>query len=94
MKTAYIREGLLSEGFLSLRFGGFTFGGAYHRNFKVFLLGSKSHLKLEYLADTTLPRSFRFAFTEAVNTYSDDTTGSLLPKAIQKPSKLQNCPEP
>ena len=48
--------------------------------------------KLTHLADTTLPRSFKLAFTEAVNTYSVDTTGSLLPIAIQKPSKLQNCP--
>ena len=37
---AYIREGLLSEGFLRLRFGGsfsggFIFGGAYYRNFTV-----------------------------------------------------------
>ena len=46
---AYIREGLLSEGFLRLRFGGLTFGrvyffgggggtGAYYRNFKVYSL--------------------------------------------------------
>lgn len=47
-----------------------------------------------YLADTTLLRSLKFAFTEAVSTYSDGTTGSLLPKATQKPSKLQNCPRP
>ena len=43
---AYIREGLLSEGFLRLRFGGLIFGranfrgggdgGAYYRNFTVF----------------------------------------------------------
>ena len=39
----YIREGLLSEGFLGLRFGGFIFerayifGGTYYRNFTVFL---------------------------------------------------------
>ena len=42
---AYIREGLLSEGFLCLRFGGLIFGrayfgggGAYYRNFTVFKL--------------------------------------------------------
>ena len=42
---AYIREGLLSEGFLRLRYGGLIFGrayfswgggGAYYRNFTVF----------------------------------------------------------
>ena len=42
---AYIREGLLSEGYLRLRFGGLIFGrvyfffgggGAYYRNFTVF----------------------------------------------------------
>ena len=38
---AYIWEGLLSEGFLRLRFGGLfsgglIFGGAYYRNFTVF----------------------------------------------------------
>ena len=38
---AYIREGLLTEGFLRLRFGGlifgraYFFGGAYYRNFTV-----------------------------------------------------------
>ena len=39
---AYIREGLLSEGYLRLRFGGLIFGrayfgggGAYYRNFTV-----------------------------------------------------------
>ena len=30
---AYIREGLLPEGYLRLRFGGLIFGGAYYRNF-------------------------------------------------------------
>ena len=40
---AYIMEGLLSEGYLHLRFGGLIFGrayfwGAYYRNFMVFLL--------------------------------------------------------
>ena len=41
---AYIREGLVSEGFLRLRFGGelfsggLSFGGAYNRNFTVFQL--------------------------------------------------------
>ena len=30
---AYIREGLLSEGFLRLRFGGLIFGRAYYREF-------------------------------------------------------------
>ena len=42
---AYIRKGLLSEGFLRLRFGGlifgsafFLWGGAYYRNFTVFLM--------------------------------------------------------
>ena len=39
---AYIREGLLSEGFLRLRFGGLIFGrayfsGAYYRNFTLLL---------------------------------------------------------
>ena len=40
---AYIREGLLSEGYLRLRFGGLIFGrahfrggGAYYRNFTVY----------------------------------------------------------
>ena len=32
---AYIREGLLSEGYLRLRFGGLIFGSAYYRNFTV-----------------------------------------------------------
>ena len=32
---AYIREGLLSEGCLHLRFGGLIFGGAYYWNFTV-----------------------------------------------------------
>ena len=46
---AYIREGLLSEGYLRLRFGGLIFGrayiflggegGAYYQNFTVFTLG-------------------------------------------------------
>ena len=40
---AYIREGLLSEGFLRLRFGGLIFGrayfwGAYYRNFTVLII--------------------------------------------------------
>ena len=40
---AYIWEGLLSEGFLRLRFGGLIFertyfGGAYYRNFTVTVL--------------------------------------------------------
>ena len=54
----------------------------------------KADTKATYLAQTTLLRSFKFAFTEAVNTYAGETTGSLFPTAIQKPSKLQNCPEP
>ena len=33
---AYIWEGLLSEGFLRLRFGGLIFGRAYYQNFTVF----------------------------------------------------------
>ena len=37
---AYIREGLLLEGYLRVRFGGLIFGGggggAYYRNFTVF----------------------------------------------------------
>ena len=32
---AYIREGLLSKGYLRLRFGGLIFGRAYYRNFTV-----------------------------------------------------------
>ena len=32
---AYIWEGLLSEGFLHLRFGGLIFGRAYYQNFMV-----------------------------------------------------------
>ena len=41
---AYIWEGLLSEGYLRLRFGGLIFGGlifwggAYYRNFMLFIL--------------------------------------------------------
>ena len=34
---AYIWRGDLTEGFLRYRFGGLIFGGAYFRNFKVFL---------------------------------------------------------
>ena len=33
---AYIREGLLSEGYLRLRFKGHIFGRAYYRNFTVY----------------------------------------------------------
>ena len=33
---AYIREGLLSEGYLRLRFGGLIFGRAYYQNFTVY----------------------------------------------------------
>ena len=33
---AYIREGLLSEGYLRLRFGGLIFGGPYYQNFTVY----------------------------------------------------------
>ena len=33
---AYIREGLLSEGYLRLRFGGLVIRKAYYRNFTVF----------------------------------------------------------
>lgn len=47
-----------------------------------------------YLAETTLLRSFKFALTESVSTYSGETKGSLLPLAIQNPSKLQNSPPP
>ena len=32
---AYIQEGLLSEGYLRLRFGGLIFGRAYYWNFTV-----------------------------------------------------------
>ena len=32
---AYIREGLLSQGFVRLRFGGLVFGRAYYRNFTI-----------------------------------------------------------
>ena len=35
---AYIRRGDLTEGFLRYDFGGLIFGGAYFRNFRVFLL--------------------------------------------------------
>ena len=35
---AYIQEGLLSEGYLLLRFGGLIFGRAYYRNFVVYAL--------------------------------------------------------
>ena len=34
-KGAYIWRGDLTEGFLSYRFGGLIFGGAYFRNFTV-----------------------------------------------------------
>lgn len=47
-----------------------------------------------YLAETTLLRSFKFALTDSVSTYSGETKGSLLPLAIQNPSKLQNSPPP
>ena len=47
----YIREGLLSEGFLRLRFGGLIFrrayfggGGAYYRNFTVFKMSARELL--------------------------------------------------
>ena len=36
-RGAYIRRGDLTEGFLRYDFGGLIFGGAYFRNFMVFL---------------------------------------------------------
>ena len=36
-RGAYIRRGDLMEGFLRYEFGGLIFGGAYIRNFTVFL---------------------------------------------------------
>ena len=36
-RGAYIRRGDLTEGFLRYDFGGLLFGGAYFRNFTVFL---------------------------------------------------------
>ena len=36
---AYIREGLLSEGYLRLKFGGLTFGRAYYFFFYFFFFG-------------------------------------------------------
>ena len=39
--AAYIPRDKKTEGFLHYKFGGFIFGGAYFRNFMVFLLAAK-----------------------------------------------------
>ena len=38
---AYIWRGDLTEGFLSYRFGGLVFGGAYFRNFTIYICRAK-----------------------------------------------------
>ena len=47
-RGAYIWRGDLTEGFLRSEFGGLIFGGAYFRNFEVYLLSIRGNLATSF----------------------------------------------
>ena len=59
---AYIRRGDLTEGFLRYDFGGLIFGGAYFRNFRVFLL--KIQEAISYKTKQVFIRSSYYYYCE------------------------------
>ena len=69
---AYIQEGLLSEGFLRVRFGGLIFGRAYYRNFTVFV---HRHSRFDLFIGLV---TFSFGIIVTHRAYMHFTTGRLV----------------
>ena len=73
-RGTYIWRGDLTEGFLRCEFGGLIFGGAYFRNFAVYLLSIRSNLATSFEKQNHKKPAclFRRPFKRSINTFGDE----------------------
>ena len=73
---AYIREGLLSEGYLRLRFGGLIFGRTYFGRGGGLIIGILRYFNSNLCFSDRMSKTFPNIFNNTMNVFADEKTES------------------